>query len=166
MKTALFPRLLIVFTALVSLAALCLAASAPRAAPAKDRGEWKAPSRAARKPNPLPADAASVKAGKVVYIAECVDCHGRRGAGDGPGTKDLKSKVPPLTNADIWRQPDGALFWKISTGRGDMPGFEDMLGDEKRWQVLNYARSAFAPRATADEGADVAAQKQRPEAKR
>jgi len=107
-----------------------------------------------------------VKAGKVVYIAECVDCHGRRGAGDGPGTKDLKSKVPPLTNADIWRQPDGALFWKISTGRGDMPGFEDMLGDEKRWQVLNYARATFAPRPTADAGADVAAQKQRPEAKR
>jgi mono/diheme cytochrome c family protein len=166
MKTAALIPLLIVFTSFSLLDALCLAASAPRAGSEKDRGEWKAPARAARKPNPLPADAASLKAGKVVYIAECVDCHGRRGAGDGPGTKDLKSKVPPLTNPDIWRQSDGALFWKISTGRGDMPGFEDMLGDEKRWQVLNYARATFGPRATADEGADVAAQKQRPEAKR
>jgi mono/diheme cytochrome c family protein len=144
--------------------ALCGANASSRDGAAKDKGEWKAPARAARKANPFPADAASLKAGKVVYIAECVDCHGRRGAGDGAGTKDLKSKVPPLTNPDIWRQSDGALFWKISSGHGDMPRFEDMLSDEKRWHVLNYARATFAP-ATSDE-AEAAAQGQRREAKR
>ena len=59
------------------------------------------------------------------------------------GARDLKSQVPALTNPEIWRQSDGALFWKISTGRADMPGFEDMLSEEQRWHVVNYLRATF-----------------------
>lgn len=132
----------------------------------KDQDDWKAPARAARKANPVTADAASLKAGRKVYVAECIDCHGSRGAGDGPGVKDLKSKVPTLTGADVWRQSDGELFWKLSTGRGDMPGFDDMLSEEERWHVLNYARATFAPQDGTDERASVATQRQRSEGKR
>jgi mono/diheme cytochrome c family protein len=163
---ALFRRLLIVFSCIGVLSCFCgVVASAVQGRAAKEQVEWKAPARASRKTNPIAADAASIKAGKVVYIAECVDCHGRRGAGDGPGARDLKSRVPALTNPDIWRQTDGALFWKLSTGRADMPGFEDMLSEEQRWHVLNYTRATFAPGGTTNENAGVAAGRQRPEGK-
>ena len=153
--------------AFVAASALTTGAAAQKRA-AKDQGEWKAPARAARKVNPRPADAASVEAGRKVYVAECLDCHGARGAGDGPGARDLRAKVPPLTDPAVWRQTDGELFWKVSTGRGDMPGFDDMLEEDERWHVVNYARATFAPRNGAADGdkATAAAQRQRGEGKR
>ena len=126
--------------------AVCLAAANEKRPVAKDRGAWEVPARAERKKNPLPADRASIECGRKVWVAECLDCHGKRGAGDGPGARDLKSAVPDLAIAAVWRQSDGALFYKLSTGRGDMPGFDDMLSAEERWHVLNYARATFAPR--------------------
>ena len=127
----------------------------------KDAGPWEVPARAARKKNPVPADRKSLEAGKKVWVAECVDCHGGRGAGDGAGARDLKTPVPSLAVAPVWRQTDGALFYKLSKGRGDMPGFDDMLSEEERWHVLNYARATLAPRgvtpAPAAEGADAGA---------
>jgi mono/diheme cytochrome c family protein len=129
-----------------------------------ERAEWKAPPRAARKANPVAADAASLKAGRVVYVAECLDCHGRRGTGDGKGARDLKTKVPDLNDGSVWRQSDGELFWKVSNGRGDMPGFDETLTEEKRWHVLNYCRSTFG--GGGNEGAEPAAARQRREGKR
>lgn len=148
-RSVTFLRVLTVFTSLVLLASLRYAA-APAAEAKANADEWKAPARAARKKNPYPAEAASLKAGKTVYAAECADCHGDRGAGDGPGARDLKSPVPDLSRPDVWRQTDGELFWKLSTGRRDMPGFDDMLTEAQRWQVITYARAALAPRATGE----------------
>ena len=148
-------RGVIVFTLI---ALLLASAAAAQKRPAKE--PWKAPARAARKANPHAADAASLKAGKAVYNAECADCHGRSGAGDGPGARDLKSAVPPLTRPEVWRQSDGELFWKLSTGRGDMPGFDDMLSDDERWHAVNYARATFAPKTGNGEGAEVAGERQ------
>jgi mono/diheme cytochrome c family protein len=135
---------------LIALLASLPYVAAPAAETEANANEWKAPARAARKKNPYPADAASLKAGKTVYAAECADCHGDRGAGDGPGARDLKSPVPDLARPDVWRQTDGELFWKLSTGRRDMPGFDDMLTEEQRWQVITYARAALAPHAAGD----------------
>ena len=156
-------RIVIVFTLFVSLVSYARPGAGQRKTP-KDGGEWKAPARAARKKNPYPADAASLKAGRTVYVAECTDCHGRRGAGDGPGARDLKTKVPDLAKAYIWQQSDGELFWKISAGRGDMPGFDDMLDEDQRWRVLTYARTTFGQRQGDD--ANAASARQAPEGKR
>ena len=139
------PRRVLNVFALFAVFVLFGLAAAPGADPKSD-GEWKAPARAARKKNPYPTDAASLKAGKTVYAAECADCHGDRGAGDGPGARDLKSSVPDLAAAGVWRQTDGELFWKLTNGRRDMPGFDDMLTEEQRWHVITYARATFAPR--------------------
>jgi mono/diheme cytochrome c family protein len=158
-------RLVAVSAIITSLVAAAGVAAAQRR-PAKDAAEWKAPARAARKANPFPADAASLNAGKALYAAECLDCHGARGAGDGPGARELKSSVPDLAKANVWQQSDGELFWKLSTGRGDMPGFDDMLSEEERWHVLNYSRATFAPKAGGDDGAKAASARKRPEAKR
>jgi len=138
-------RLLIAFIT-ITLIGATVGLVAPSRRPARGEGPWEVPKRAERKKNPLPADRASLAAGREVYVAECLDCHGRRGKGDGVSSRDLKTPVPDLNDAAVWKQSDGALFYKITTGRGDMPGFDELLNEEQRWHVLNYARATFAKR--------------------
>ena len=107
--------------------------------------EWKAPERAARKKNPISADANSIAVGKVVYTKECFSCHGATGKGDGPAAKDLEKSPGDLSNPKLWDQSDGALFWKITTGRKPMASYENLLTEEQRWHVINYTRT-LAPR--------------------
>jgi mono/diheme cytochrome c family protein len=151
-----FRKRLVVITTITTIAALAVVTSADGRKSPKHAEEWKAPARAARKKNPVPVNKPSLEAGRKVYAAECADCHGPRGGGDGPGARDLKDPVPSLADARVWGQSDGELFWKLSTGRGDMPGFDDMLDDEDRWHVLNYARATFGGKsqARAGEGKD------------
>jgi mono/diheme cytochrome c family protein len=106
---------------------------------------WVAPAREARKKNPVPADAKSIAAGKTLYHDQCLKCHGDAGKGDGASSKDLKVKPKDLSDPQIASQTDGALFWKITTGRAPMPTFEKLIpNDDDRWSVINYTRT-FAP---------------------
>lgn len=114
--------------------------AAPRdGAPAQDPA-WKAPSRAARKKNPLPATAEVLEKGRAVYKANCLSCHGESGRGDGPAAKDLEKHPGNLTDPKVQEQSDGALFWKISTGRAPMTAFGTQLSVEERWQVVHFIR--------------------------
>jgi len=106
--------------------------------------EWDVPSRAARKKNPLPEDASVIAKGKVVYEAQCVSCHGTSGVGDGVAAKDLEKHPGDLTNPKVQDQSDGALFWKITTGRAPMTAFGDTLSVEERWQVVRFIRTFAA----------------------
>jgi mono/diheme cytochrome c family protein len=36
---------------------------------------------------------------------------------------------------------DGEIFWKITTGRRPMPGFQNQLSDVQRWQLVNLLRT-------------------------
>jgi mono/diheme cytochrome c family protein len=107
--------------------------------------EWKAPSRAARKKNPIPADAQSIAAGKVVYAAQCYSCHGPAGHGDGPAAKDLNPKPRNLSDPAIQSQTDGSIFWKLTEGKKPMPTFEKLIPENDRWHVINYVRTLAAP---------------------
>jgi mono/diheme cytochrome c family protein len=112
---------------------------------ASSDNEWKAPARAAKKQNPIPADANSIAAGKVVYTKECFSCHGATGKGDGPAAAALEKSPGNLSDPKMWEQTDGALFWKITTGRKPMASYENLLTEEQRWYVINYVRT-LAPR--------------------
>ena len=103
--------------------------------------EWKAPSRAARKKNPIPADEKSLVEGKRVYDKECLSCHGPKGKGDGPGAKDLEKKPGDLSAPSVVSQSDGELFWKITTGKKPMPAYELTLSEEQRWHSVNFVRT-------------------------
>jgi mono/diheme cytochrome c family protein len=110
-----------------------------------DKEEWKAPERASRRKNPIPADGKSIDAGKVVYAKECFSCHGPEGKGDGPAAAALEKSPGNLSDPKMWEQTDGALFWKITTGKKPMASYENLLTEEQRWYVINYIRT-LAPR--------------------
>ena len=106
-----------------------------------ERQSWIAPARAARKANLIPASSGSIAAGRAVYADQCLCCHGSRGSGDGSSASDLNPRPGDLSNPRMWRQSDGALFWKINNGREPMPGFSSLLSEKDSWNVVNYLRT-------------------------
>jgi mono/diheme cytochrome c family protein len=110
--------------------------------------EWKAPARAARRKNPIPADEKSIATGKDVYAHQCLSCHGAGGKGDGPAAKDINPKPHDLGAPNVVEQTDGALFWKITEGKKPMPTFEKLISEDERWHVVNFVRTFAPPAAT------------------
>lgn len=108
---------------------------------------WTAPRREAKKKNPIASDDKSIAAGKAVFVTQCVKCHGDTGKGDGPSAAALSPRPKDLSAKEITDQSDGALFWKITTGRKPMPTFETLISEDDRWNVINYIRT-LAPAAT------------------
>jgi mono/diheme cytochrome c family protein len=132
---------------LVGLAAALVAAASvvpARSLADNPQEEWKAPARAARKKNPIPADAKSIATGKSVYAGQCLSCHGPAGRGDGPAAKDLNPKPRNLSDPAIQSQTDGSMFWKLTEGRKPMPTFEKLISEDDRWNVINYVRTLAA----------------------
>jgi mono/diheme cytochrome c family protein len=107
----------------------------------KAGGAWAPPSGESARLNPVPFDNNSIRAGRLVYIHECRDCHGRQGRGDGNQATELAVRPTDLLDRRVLGQADGALFWKITSGHGEMPGYGKMLTAEERWQVIHYVRS-------------------------
>ena len=103
--------------------------------------EWTAPPEAAKEKNPIGSDAASIEAGKTIYKKSCNDCHGKKGKGDGPKSAELDKVPGDFTKADMKKETDGELFWKITQGKKPMPSLKKELTEEQRWQVINYVRS-------------------------
>ena len=111
----------------------------------KAEEEWKVPTRAAKKKNPIPADAKSIARGRTVYVKECLACHGETGKGDGPKAKEIEKHPGNLADPKMWDQTDGALFYKTTEGKKPMPAYDKTLKDEERWDVVNYTRT-LAPK--------------------
>lgn len=103
--------------------------------------EWIAPSYKSRKENPVAATRASIEKGASIFQSQCVVCHGQKGKGDGPAGLALKPPPADLASTNALSQSDGALFWKLSTGRTPMPGFEALVSEEDRWNIINFIRS-------------------------
>jgi mono/diheme cytochrome c family protein len=100
------------------------------------QGEWKAPAEAKAMKNPEKG----TDLGKKAVETNCVSCHGPKGKGDGPAAAALNPKPADWTSAKIKAESDGELFWKISNGRGAMPGWKH-LPDMDRWHIVNYIRT-------------------------
>lgn len=114
-----------------------LLAAGPAAA-----SDWKAPAEADGYQNPFKPTAESVAAGKKVFMTNCVLCHGEKADGNGPTAKTLPVKPANLTDKALTGpQSDGALAWKILTGRGPMPSWAPVLHEEQIWNVVNFIRS-------------------------
>jgi mono/diheme cytochrome c family protein len=109
---------------------------------AQQQKPWVVPEKYLKMTNPVKPDAKSIAAGKALYTKNCVDCHGKKGLGDGTKVPELKSVPADMTKAAFQSQSDGSLFYKISEGRTDMPKFKkDLPDDEDRWKLVNYIRT-------------------------
>lgn len=103
---------------------------------------WPVPEKYLKMANPVKSDATSIANGKELYNQHCQSCHGKKGKGDGPKAAQLDTESGDFTKADFQKQPDGALFYKITEGRKDMPTYKKKIPEaDDVWAVVNYIRT-------------------------
>lgn len=103
---------------------------------------WPVPDNYKTMKNPVASDASSIAEGKTLYATHCKSCHGNKGLGDGNKAAQLKTEPGDFSKADFQAQSDGALFYKTTEGRDDMPNFKKKIPDaDERWAIVNYMRT-------------------------
>ena len=103
---------------------------------------WPVPDKYKNMANPVKSDATSIATGKELYTQHCKSCHGTKGKGDGPKAAQLDTECGDFTKPATQTQTDGALFYKTSEGRKDMPSFKKKISDPNDiWAVVNYMRT-------------------------
>ncbi|MCX6258166.1 MAG: cytochrome c [Bacteroidia bacterium] len=95
---------------------------------------WNVPGPEGGRKNPLKADKNVIENGRIFFMNTCKACHGEQGLGNGV------IKAADMTTAKFQSQTDGELFYKITTGRGQMPSFKAMNSNDL-WQVIIFIRT-------------------------
>ena len=105
---------------------------------------WTIPAKYKSMKNPTDAsDKGLLMEAKNIYAQECKSCHGNSGMGDGSKAGDLKGYLGDFSDPAFFKeQTEGELFYKIKTGRDDMPSFGKKLSSEEDiWLVINYIKT-------------------------
>jgi mono/diheme cytochrome c family protein len=103
---------------------------------------WPVPDKYVKMTNPIKANSESISGGKELWAQHCQSCHGKKGLGDGSKAATLKTEPGDFSEADMQKQTDGSLFYKISEGRKDMPSFKKKIPDEDDiWNLVNLVRT-------------------------
>jgi len=84
--------------------------------------------------------AAADPAAQKLYTTYCGSCHGASGMGDGKAAGNLQPAPKPLHQA-MKGQKDDALIKVLQEGRGQMPGWKNVLQPEQMQQLLNYIKT-------------------------
>ena len=108
--------------------------------PVQTEPHWLAPAIETARKNPVKATPESLELGASVYRKNCVSCHGDNTDGDGLAGRNLKPK-PANLHMMSKSHADGEIAYKIRVGRGAMPGWEGVLGEDEIWSLVNYIRS-------------------------
>ncbi len=103
--------------------------------------EWVVPDKYQNMKNPTdPSEDLAI--GKSLYSKHCQSCHGKEGYGDGKKANEVKGDLGDFSSEDFQGQSDGAIFYKTTFGRDDMPEYtKKMPDDEDRWLIVNYIRT-------------------------
>jgi mono/diheme cytochrome c family protein len=110
--------------------------------PKSQNDPWPVPDKYKNMANPVKSDATSLATGKALYNQHCKSCHGTKGKGDGPKAAQLNTECGDFTKPTTQSETDGALFYKTSEGRKDMPSFKKKIADQDDiWAVVNYLRT-------------------------
>jgi mono/diheme cytochrome c family protein len=107
----------------------------------EQQSKWSAPASDAQKKNPVAATESSLAAGQKIYAKICLMCHGKTGDADGPAVIELNIHPAKLSDPKLATEPDGSLFWKITTGKKPMPAFGKRISETDRWHLVNYIRT-------------------------
>ena len=100
--------------------------------------DWIVPDEEAAHANPTEYTLENVKLGKVIYTMNCKSCHGD------PGKNNPLALVPSpvdMASEKMQANSEGALFYKITTGKGLMPSFTSTLSVNERWQLVNFIQN-------------------------
>ena len=103
--------------------------------------QWVIPAEAGLDSNKVEITPKSLTVGKTIYNKNCASCHGKKA--DGMGLM----KSPSFIADSFQVQKDGVIFYKISTGKDQMPPFQSTLKEEEIWSVINYLRVLVNPSA-------------------
>ena len=108
----------------------------------QEKKPWPVPDNFKKMKNPVTCGAESIAEGKALYATHCKSCHGAKGLGDGSKSAQLKTEAGDFSKADFQSQTDGAMFYKTSEGRDDMPNFKKKIPEaEDRWNLVNFLRT-------------------------
>ncbi len=97
--------------------------------------DWIIPDAESNVSNPSPYILENVETGKDLYTINCKSCHGD------PGKNNPLALVPTPVDVASERMhlnTEGALYYKITNGRGIMPPFEGSISEENRWKLVNF----------------------------
>lgn len=92
----------------------------------------------APKSAPMQPAEADYMAGAQIYRSDCAVCHGLPNQEQTPVAKGMFPKPPQLFHGHgVTDDPPGETYWKISNGirLTGMPGYNQSLSDQQRWQV-------------------------------
>jgi mono/diheme cytochrome c family protein len=103
--------------------------------------KWLSPAASAAKKNPIASTSESIAAGQKIYSKTCAMCHGKSGDADGPAVIELNIHPAKLSDPKLGTESDGALFWKITTGKKPMPAYGKRISETDRWNLVNYIRT-------------------------
>jgi cytochrome c553 len=88
-----------------------------------------------------------VAEGKAIFEGKgtCVNCHGKKGDGNGPAGKVLNPAPRNFTNCKFHKKrKEGELMWVLingSPGTGMVPLIPATINEEEGWKVIAYERS-------------------------
>ncbi len=102
---------------------------------------WVVPAKYIDLKNPTKPDSATLTSAKALYIKYCAPCHGITGKGDGPANASLNPNPANHTSILMLNETDGALWYKITTGRNPMPENKSILTENERWGLVTYIRT-------------------------
>ena len=94
--------------------------------------------------NPLASTPAGIEAGSQLFQTNCKHCHGGEGRGDGPAGLYFEPTPQPMQGERVTERSDGAIYWILTNGTGNMPSFGNLLTAEEKWQLILYIRSLQA----------------------
>lgn len=100
--------------------------------------EWIVPENEQGKLSEFEFNETTVETGQALYLTNCRSCHGI------PGENNYIQLNPPPGDPatdKIQHNSDGALYYKIREGKGQMPSFKKVLSVEQVWDVVSYLRS-------------------------
>ena len=108
----------------------------------------------------VPGVSPSLAHGAEVYQAQCAQCHGSLGRGDGPAAAGLKPVPANLADAAaLYSRSPLDFYRRITIGvvGTAMPSYEATMSAEDRWAVASYASLLRLPAAQGDVPASLTA---------
>jgi mono/diheme cytochrome c family protein len=102
---------------------------------------WVVPANFRSLKNPVVQSEAGTKTGLAIFTKNCVSCHGKTGQGNGVKVAALKNFPGDFSRREFQNLTDGEIFFRIKTGKEEMPRFEGKLLDDEIWNAVNYLRT-------------------------